>query len=269
MSEGYGSPDAHAYVDNSLSPADRAAFEAAMRRDAKLRTRVDAWEAQNEAVRLAFGAAPRPRPPALARPSNENAARTPARVAELKPRLAGEKAARARAVSRWPAAMSGALAFVAAMIAGTGGPDDPRAALISQAATALRAASAFADMRLDFVTDDPRVLSAWLSGRFARLPAERFAAPGWSLIGARIVPGFDSAAALALFEDALGGRAALMLEPTDALPDFSPQARNDTDETAVAGVDNGVAYAAVGPRHSGVGALALTRPPGDRVQPPP
>ena len=263
MSEGYGSPDAHAYVDNSLSPADRAAFEAAMRRDAKLRARVDAWEAQNEAVRLAFGAAPRPRPPALARPSNENGAKTTARISELKPRLAAEKAARPRPAPRWPAAMTGALAFAAAMVAGAGGPADPRAALMAQAATALRASSAFADMRLDLVSDDPRVLSAWLSGRFARLPSERLAAPGWSLIGARIVPGVESAAALALYEDALGGRAALLLEPTDALPDLAPAASRDADETSVAGVQNGVAYAAVGPRLSGVGALVPTRPAGD------
>jgi anti-sigma factor RsiW len=269
MSDGYGSPDAHAYVDNSLNPADRAAFEAAMRRDAKLRARVDAWEAQNEAVRLAFGAATRPRPPALARPSNENGAKTTARISELKPRPAAEPAARSRPASRWPAALTGALAFAVGMVAAAGGPNDPRAALMAQAATALRASSAFADMRLDFASDDPRVLSAWLSSRFARLPAERFAAPGWSLIGARIVPGFDSAAALALFEDALGGRAALMLEPTDAMPDLPPQVRFDADQTEVAGVDKGVAYVAIGPRHSGVGALVPATPPGDGVQPPP
>jgi hypothetical protein len=234
-----------------------------MRRDSKLRARVDAWEAQNEAVRLAFGAAPRPRPPSLARPSNENAARGPARISELKPRPAAEPAARSRSVSRWPAAATGALAFAAAMIAASGGPADPRAALMSMAATALRTSSSFADMRLDLVSDDPRVLSAWLSSRFARLPPERFTAPGWSLIGARIVPGVDSAAALALYEDALGGRAALMLEPTDALPDLPPEASRDADETAVAGVENGVAYAAVGPRLSGVGALVPITPPSD------
>ena len=82
MSDGFASLDAHAYVDNSLNAADRAAFEAAMRRDAELRARVDAWEAQNEAIRLAFGAAPRPRAaPALGRPSNENAPPSPPRRA--------------------------------------------------------------------------------------------------------------------------------------------------------------------------------------------
>jgi anti-sigma factor RsiW len=266
MSDGFASLDAHAYVDNSLNPADRAGFEAALRRDAKLRARVDAWEAQNEAIRLAFGAAPRPRAPTLARPSNENAAKTPAaRIAELKsvrPRPASEPAPMAQRASRWPQAVLGALVFVATMVAWAGGPPDPRAALMSRAETALRA-SGFADMRLDLVSDDPRVLSAWLSSRFARLAPERLTAPGWSLIGARIVPGVDSAAALALYEDALGGRAGLVLEPTDALPDLPAIASRDADETTVAGIENGVAYAVVGPSHSGVAALVPTPPPGD------
>jgi anti-sigma factor RsiW len=268
MSDGFASLDAHAYVDNSLNPADRAGFEAAMRRDPKLRARVDAWEAQNEAIRLAFGASPRPRAsaPALARPSNENAAKTPAaRLAELKSaraRAVGEPTPAARRAPRWSKAALAAVVFAAATVAGSGGPPDPRAALMSRAEMALRA-SGFADMRLDLVSDDPRVLSAWLSSRFARLAPERLKAPGWSLIGARIVPGVDSAAALALYEDALGGRAGLMLEPTDALPDLPAIASRDADETAVAGVENGVAYAVVGPNRSGVGALAPTPPPGE------
>jgi hypothetical protein len=54
-----------------------------------------------------------------------------------------------------------------------------------------------------------------------------------------------------------------MLEPTDALPDLPAIASRDADETAVAGVENGVAYAVVGPNRSGVGALAPTPPPGE------
>jgi anti-sigma factor RsiW len=263
MSDGFASLDAHAYVDNSLNPADHAAFEAAMRRDPKLHARVEAWEAQNESIRLAFGAAPRPRAPALARPSNENALKTAAaRIAELKTaraRPTNKPAPAARPGPHWRQAALGALVFAASMVAWAGGPPDPRAALASRAAAALRA-SGFADIRLDFVSDDPRVLSAWLSSRFARLAPERLTAPGWSLIGARISPGWQSAAALVLYEDALGGRAGLMLEPTDALPDLPALAGHDADQTAVAGIENGVAYAAVGPNRSGVGALAPTAP---------
>src|SRR5580658_5395414 len=72
MNEGYASPDAHAYVDNSLTPTERSAFEAALRKDNKLRARVEAWQAQNEAIRLAFGGAPKLRSAPFGRPSNEN-----------------------------------------------------------------------------------------------------------------------------------------------------------------------------------------------------
>ena len=268
MSDGFASLDAHAYVDNSLNTADRTAFEAAMRRDPKLRARAEAWEAQNEAIRLAFGAASRPRAPALAKPSNENAAKpATARIAELKrarptdemaPRPANAK----RTAPRWSQALVGAAVFLVSMVVWTGATRDPREALTALAATALRA-SGFTDLRLDLVSDDPRRLSAWLSRRFAPFAPERLTAPGWSLLGARISPGLESAAALVLYEDALGGRAGVLLEPTDALPDMPALTRRDADATSIAGIENGVAYAVVGPSRSGVGALVPTPPAGD------
>jgi anti-sigma factor RsiW len=104
--------DAHAYVDGCLSAAERAAFEAAMARDARLRARVDAWRTQNEAIQSAFGAAPRPR--IAERPSNEN-----------KPRASAlRRAAAARATSRPPKAAIAALAFVALGLWAAGGPEE-------------------------------------------------------------------------------------------------------------------------------------------------
>jgi anti-sigma factor RsiW len=262
MSDGYASLDAHAFVDNSLSAPDRAAFEAALRRDAKLRARVEAWDAQNEAIRLAFGAAPRPRhSPAIGRPSNENnaagkaaTARTPEPRplrgrAQIAPRLAPLR----RAGWRKPAL--GAVALLAAAVSFAGGPVDPRPALMRQADATLRAAAAFADTKLDFVSDDPHAVAAWLGGRFARVEPQRLAPVGWSLLGVRVTPGPGSAAALVLYEDALGGRAALMLTPTDGLPDWPPLADRTADETIVAGATQGFAYTAVGPTRSGVSEL--------------
>jgi anti-sigma factor RsiW len=272
MSEAYASCDAHAYVDNCLSPADRAAFEAGLRRDAKLRARVEAWDAQNEAIRLAFGAAPRPRAiaPTLARPSNENnvvpaPATPPSRIAALaQPLRERASAARstltARRTSHWRLGAVGGLAFAVGLLGLVDGPSDPREALLRRAGPALRATSAFADTRLDFASNDPRAVSAWLAPRFARLDAKRLAPPGWVLLGVRLVPGLVSAAALVLFEDALGGKAALILEPGDALPDLPPIGRHDPDQTVVAGATDGFIYAAVGPNHSGISALIPSAP---------
>jgi anti-sigma factor RsiW len=268
MSEGYASLDAHAYVDNSLSPADRAAFEAAIRRDSKLRARVEAWEAQNEAIRLAFGAAPRPRhapPPESARPSNENqigkTAPAPTRLEQAHPaRLRAAESARAKSAQRryegWRLGLIGGLAFAGGMLALGAGPDDPRAALMRRATSDLRAASAFSESRLDFASNDPHAVAAWLAPRFARLDANRLAASGWSLLGVRIVPGVETAAAMVLYEDAIGGRAALLLEPSDGLPALPAICERNADETVVAGFAQGYAYAVAGPTRSGAAALA-------------
>lgn len=266
MSDGHASLDAHAYVDNCLSPADRASFEAALRRDAKLRARVDAWESQNDAIRLAFGAAPRARiVPSQGRPSNENAAgAAPAPVEPLAPanrvRAAAAKTA-AKRPARGQAAALGGLAFFAGLAGFAGGPIDPREALMARADAALRADAAFGEERLDFISDNPRAVSAWLAPRFARLSPNRLAPPGWSLLGVRVVPGLTSAAAFVVYEDALGGRAGLLLEPMDALPDLPQIGRRDADETIVAGAEDGFAYAAVGPTRSGIGALAPAASP--------
>src|SRR5450631_4709172 len=143
MSDGYASLDAHAYVDNSLNPADRTAFEAGLRRDAKLRARVEAWEAQNEAIRLAFGAAARPRlAPLGARPSNENnagAKPAPTRVDRPTPAFrdrppnasAIQEPSKPRARGR--AAAIGGLVFLAALAGFAGGPVDPREAFMARA----------------------------------------------------------------------------------------------------------------------------------------
>ncbi len=261
MSDGYASLDAHAYVDNSLSPPDRAAFEAAMRRDNKLRARAEAWEAQNEAIRLAFGAAPRSRQALpLERPSNENtlgAKAAPASaIEELRPlRGRAKDAPRVAPRPRWRAAALGGVVFLAAAVSFAGGPNDPRPALMRRADATLRSAAEFADTQLDFISDDPRAVAAWLSARFAHVDAKQLSPVGWSLLGVRIVAGLNSAAALVLYEDALGDRAALILAPTDALPDLPPIGARDADETILAGAARGFGYAAVGPTRSGVAAL--------------
>ena len=106
MSDGAACLDAHAYVDHSLSPAERAKFEAALSRDGKLRARVEAWEAQNEAIRAAFGAAPKARQaPPIGRPSNENEgnAKTGARVASAPERERAPPALKTPPrAARWP-----------------------------------------------------------------------------------------------------------------------------------------------------------------------
>jgi hypothetical protein len=229
-------------------------------------SRVEAWESQNDAIRLAFGAAPRARTaPSQGRPSNENkAGDKPATVEPLSPVNRGRASAAktaAKRPGRGQAAALGGLVFLAGVVGFAGGPIDPRQALMARADAALRADAAFGEGRLDFISDNPRAVSAWLAPRFARLSPDRLAPPGWSLLGVRVVPGLTSAAAFVVYEDALGGRAGLLLEPMDALPDLPQIDNRDADEMIVAGAQDGFAYAAVGPTRSGIGALAPAAPP--------
>lgn len=245
MSDARRALDAHAYVDGCLSAADRDAFEVALARDFRLRARVDAWRSQNEAMQIAFGAAPRPRV-AVGRPSNEN-----------KPHpLALRRATRA-APSRPPAGALAIVALLALTVWPSGGPADPRAALAERAEAALRS---LARAPLDFVSGDPQDVAAWLAGRLPGLGEIPLHASGLTLLGARLVPGRAETAAMVVFEDAVGERAGLLLERDDASPDWPSLVWRSADLIAVSGASGGLDYAAVGPRASGAAALALHPP---------
>ena len=238
MSDAKRALDAHAYVDGCLSAADRSIFEAAMARDSRLRARVEAWRSQNEAMQIAFGAAMRPRAPA-ARPSNEN-----------KPRVLTPRGA---AAAQAPAAAVALFAFLAVAFWPFGGPTDPRAALAARGEAALRAS---AGAPLDFASGDPHVVATWLSLHLPGLRHLSLHTPGWTLQGVRLVPGLGETAALVVFEDALGERAGLLLERTDASPEWPAKVERSVDLVKVSGVTGGVDYAAVGPHASGAAALA-------------
>ena len=246
MNEGRRAIDAHAYVDGCLSVSERAAFEAAMSRDPRLRARVDAWRAQNEAMQVAFGAAPRARAP-LPRPSNGNS--PPPRPVAPRPRPAS-------------LALAG-LAFVGVAATPLGGSVDPRPALGARAEAALRAVSTGATP-LDFASNDAGAVGAWLAVHRPGLAGVRLQAPGWRLDGVRLAPGLVETAALVVFEDALGARAGLWLERNDARADWPAAVEAGADRIVVSGASGGLDFAAVGPRTSGAAALA----PKSGLQPP-
>jgi anti-sigma factor RsiW len=246
VSEGRRALDAHAYVDGCLSASERAAFEVALSRDPRLRARVDAWRAQNEAMKAAFGAQIRPRAPTS--PSNENS--PPVRYAPL--RLRARPAAVALAV----------LAFVGVAALPLDGSGDPRPALAARAQAALRAVST-GSIPLDYSSDDAVAVAAWLAVHRLGLAGVKLHAPGWTLSGVRLVPGLADTAALVVFEDALGERAGLWLERNDARAEWPDAYETGADRIVVSGASSGFDFAAVGPRASGAAALA----PKSRLQP--
>lgn len=280
MKDVFFAEDAHAYVDSCLEPLQRREFEAHLSEDADLRRRVDVWHSQNEAIRLAFGAAPKPRGAlSVGRPTNQNSAvrgefhGAPRRPSETQRSASGAapKAARAtkpkaepRRIARWSKLFS--VAAVLWCLGATGGPVDARNDLMKAAASALRAFATPASAPLDISTRDPRTLTKWLATKFPTAPRlGTLEVPGWNLIGARVVPGVNRAAALILFEDERHERLGLLVEPMDAPPMTEARTRQFGGLSVVGQTGGGYGIAAVG---ASFGAVANLIGLGEPSEPP-
>ncbi len=263
----------HAYVDECLGRAERLAFEAKLRDDPDLRRRVDLWLAQNEAIRAAFQAPSRPRGPlSIGRATNENhlaphssasePRRAPPREPPTRTRAAPPDVKRglpqpggepARGLA-WPIRATWALILAAMMVAvsGSNGASDQRGMLAEAGRAAFRAFGADLDVTLDIATADPRVLASRLSPRLGTIsPPSRFEVPGWTLIGARFVPGARSLAALVLWESRDRARMGLLIEPLDAPADSPPRVRSFGGLSVSAWTAGGVGFATVSREASG------------------
>jgi anti-sigma factor RsiW len=253
-----------AYVDDCLDPQARSDFEAQLRLDPELRREVAQWEAQNRAIRAAFGAPSRSAPD-LGGASNENAVRhadeathpadggvrpfgqnrrtpTPA-PSNAKSSAAGPGLAARRVV--------GAVALAAAIV-WVGLPalePHPPAALLEAGASAARA---LADLPVEFVAGDPVAIAQRLGPRLALAPP---LTPGLRLVGARLTPGWQATATLYLYEDARGARVSLMVEPVDEI-DAAPARRSDVDGLSVAAW-TGAGYGFVAAARDGADVAAL------------
>jgi anti-sigma factor RsiW len=273
--------DAHAYVDECLSREDRIAFEARLRDDAELRRRVDLWQAQNDAIRAAFRAPSRARGPiSVGRASNENlsspmppatdsrrvgaasassdAPAAPSRSSPCDVRRTVLKPTPARGF--WAPALRGALVLSLASVVMTmwpaGGSPDERGPLTSSGLAAFRAFGGDSSVALDVSSSDPRVLAKALSPRFvARATAANFDLAGWTLIGARFVPGTASAAAFVLWENRDRARMGLLIESLDAPASSTPRTREFGAVAISAWTEDGKGFAAVGPDANAVATL--------------
>jgi anti-sigma factor RsiW len=253
-----------AYVDDCLDPRARSDFEAQLRLDPELRREVAQWEAQNRAIRAAFGAPSRSAPD-LGGASNENAVRQTdeaTRPADggMRPfgqnrRMATPAPSNAKSSATGPGLAArrivGAVALAAAVIwvSLPGLEPRPPSALLAAGASAARA---LADLPVEFVAGDPAAIAQRLGPRLALAPP---LTPGLRLVGARLTPGWQSTATLYLYEDERGARVALMVEPVDEI-DAAPARRSDVDGLSVAAW-TGAGYGFVAAARDGADVAAL------------
>jgi anti-sigma factor RsiW len=247
-----------AYVDDCLEPEARRDFEARLKADPELRREVALWESQNRAIRAAFGAPSRGALD-LGGVSNENAARcageaaSPAGGASRPSGAARKRSASARPTAEprpaapGPAArrLAGLCALAAAVLwigLPSLGPRPPAALL----AAGVSAARALADLPVEFAAAER------FGPRLALTPPRT---PDLRLVGARLAPGSQAAAALYLYENARGERVALLVEPLDEIAPAAPRRSEIDGLSVVAWTGAGYGFVAAAANDADVTAL--------------
>lgn len=259
-----------AYVDDCLEPEARRDFEARLKADPELRREVALWESQNRAIRAAFGAPSRGALD-LGGVSNENAARcageaaSPAGGASRPSGAARKRSASARPTAEprpaapGPAArrLAGLCALAAAVLwigLPSLGPRPPAALL----AAGVSAARALADLPVEFAAAER------FGPRLALTPPRT---PDLRLVGARLAPGSQAAAALYLYENARGERVALLVEPLDEIAPAAPRRSEIDGLSVVAWTGAGYGFVAAAANDADVTALVAAAgvddPPAD------
>ncbi len=282
MTSRFEAAEAFAYVDNCLASADRRAFEARMREDPELRRQVGVWEAQNRAIRLAFGAAASARAAIyLGGNSNENSplwtasalqgprgATSSRAPGEARPGLTRAEFAKGRrepqVVAHAPRyAVAARILAIAALAAGLvlasapGGPAWPRSKAIDAGLAAYRAFAA-SGAPVEFRANDAQTLTKQLAPHIgAGIVVPGFSSDALTLLGGRIAPGTTAGAAFLIYEDRRGERVGLLIEPLDAPAPSPPTFVESGGVSLAAWTDAGRGLVVVGAHPEEV--VALTR----------
>ncbi|WP_193174841.1 anti-sigma factor family protein [Oricola nitratireducens] len=196
-----GEDDLHAYVDSALDPQRRAAVEAWLAGNPQAAADVATWQAQNEAIRSAFG-----REPALASTADRAL-------------IAGASARRPRRFA-WAMAAGFALFFLAG--GGTGAlmtatftdRGGEQVALMLPEASKTNYLVYASEVRhpVEVGADQEQHLVNWLGARIGRkLSAPDLTAKGFLLVGGRLVPFAEKPGAMLMYEDAGGDRVTVLI----------------------------------------------------------
>ena len=193
--------DLNAYVDGQLTPERRAVVEAHLADDPGDRERVAAWQAQAATLQALYGHVADERPPARL---------SPWRIV----------ADRRRRLSRVAMSMAAALALV---VFGAGGgwvgrglvmPAASEMTLVSEAEAAHALYAPEVLHPVEVSGEEGAHLTKWLSKRLDRsLIIPDLTSEGFSLVGGRLLPAAQSAAALLMYENGEGARVTLYVVP--------------------------------------------------------
>jgi anti-sigma factor RsiW len=196
-----GEDDLHAYVDGALDPQRRAAVEAWLAGNPQAAADVAKWQAQNEAIRDAFG-------------------REPASAGSADRALIAAASARRPKRFAWAMAAGFALFFLAG--GGTGAlmtatftdRGGAQVALMLPEASKTNYLVYASEVRhpVEVGADQEQHLVNWLGARIGRkLSAPDLTAKGFLLVGGRLVPFAEKPGAMLMYEDAGGDRVTVLI----------------------------------------------------------
>ena len=253
--------ETHAYVDKCLSPEERKSFEVRLSHDEELRRRVDLWQMQNEAIRAAFGA------PGRGSRANGNSAPLPSPAsASLSERtdphlrLFAKTPTVNRAAQKWTNLLRRPATRLAVVLIGVtlfpgGMSSAPRAALAETGASAFRAFASSPASSLDFAGRASADLGRALGPQFTAADLPEWATPlGWTLRGAKRVPGLHGEAILILLESEGRRPLGVLIEPLDAPASSAIRIEPLGGMTVAAFTRRGYGFAVAGPADGGVEA---------------
>ncbi len=217
----------HAYVDGRLDEADRAEVEALLAQDEEATARVRAYQEQNAELHRAFDPVLAEQLPAgLQDPGRQTASygwRAAAAVALL---LAG-------AASGWFA--NDRLAAPSAGMARS---------LAGEAVVAHRVYTKEVRHAVEVAANEEAHLVAWLSKRLdAPLTPPDLTTDGYSLVGGRLLPASEGAAAHLMYENRTGDRLTLYVRTNRSGDDSAFRFARDGEVSAFYWLDGPLAYA--------------------------
>ena len=232
----------HLYVDDHLGDERRRVVEALLRDHPEVAARVNDYRHQNELMRQLFN------PVGSAPPTGDQ---------ERLLRTLGQRLGRRRWVALWRPALAAAAGLLLAATLGAVGTEfyDEHTAVIPEpmpsfADTAARVHSFYASG-----TSEPTEFGADAASKLGTLLDKRLGAPlrlpdlsqkGFSLVGGRLLPAAEGAAAQLLYRDQAGRLVTVFLGPADKTRLTATQATERKDLSLYAWLDGRIGVAVVG-----------------------
>lgn len=251
MSRPISEDDLHAYIDGALSAARRAEVDVYLERNPEVAERYARFGSQRDALRSIFHPiAEEPVPPQLT--------------------LAHLVAARGQSHwSTWRAVAAACLLLLAGgaggwMLRGTG--DDQRVGISALAREASDAYAVFGPDRgrpVEIAAADSAALVRWVENRLSRpISVPDLSTAGYRFMGGRVVPTRNGPAGLLMYDDATGGRIAILMRPMTQDQTAPMAEHREGDVIGYAWADNGMGYSLVG----GPDAASLLHPVADEAR---